>query len=454
MRKHPFTRTVAVAALVSLIVSCVPTRLPPISASGAAFEPKRDERRLWERAREEERKLLKEVEVYQDPLLVDYLDGIVGRLNTEGMAANPELSYRVTVIEEPTLNAFAYPHGSMYVHTGLLARMQNEDQLATVLGHEMTHVEGRHMLRWQRSARNKQIGLGVASIVAAVIIAGEEGEALERGDYGRAARIRVLSDVLVGLGLTLAILASINGYGRDLEREADLGAFDKLARAGYDLREAPEVYRRLQDDGGDRGKLETFFFGSHPKLANRVENAEQWLESHPAPAATRAGNPGEFARRIRPVIRDDARLNMDLGRLKLAEQQLLRAMELMPEDPEAHFLLGRLRQMQLEAEKDGERRAGLRREAEAGFREAIRLDPERPGPHRELGLLAYRAKDFATACVQFRHYVDLAPKAEDAGRIRDYILELEREAFLSLCGEEKTQQRMWHILNTGKPLRN
>ncbi len=427
MRKHPFTRAVAVVALVSLIASCVPTRLPPISASGATFKPKRDERRLWERAREEERKLLKEVQVYQDPLLVDYLDGVVGRLNSEGMAANPELGYRLTVIEEPTLNAFAYPHGSIYVHTGLLARMQNEDQLATVLAHEMTHVEGRHMLRWQRSARNKQIGLGIASIVAAVIIAGEEGEAIERRDYGRAARIRVLSDILVGLGLQLAILAAVNGYGRDLEREADMGAFDKMARAGYDLREAPQVYKQLQDDHGDRGKLETFFFGSHPQLANRVENAEQWLDSHPAPPGDAAGDPGEFARRIRPVIRDDARLNMDLGRLKLAENQLRRALAMMPGDPEAHFLLGRLRQMQLEAEQDGARKAELRGEAEASFREAIRLDPERPGPHRELGLLAYRAKDYATACVQFRHYVDLDPKAPDAGRIRDYILELERD---------------------------
>ncbi len=428
MSHGPAFRLVAVLTALSLAAACVPTRLPPISASGAAFKPTRDERRLWERAREEERKLLKEVKVYQDPLLVDYLEGVAGRLNTEGMARNPVIQYRLTVIEEPTLNAFAYPHGSLYVHTGLLARMENEDQLATVMAHEMTHVEGRHMLRYQRSARNKQIGLGIAAIAAAVVIAGEQGEAVERGDYSRAARIGVLSDVLVGLGLTLAVLAAVNGYGRQLEREADEGGFRKMADAGYDVGQAPRVYEILQDDHGEQGKMETFFFGSHPNLASRIESSREWIELHAAqPPAARSHEAERFARRIRPVIRDDARLNIEAGRLRLAEDQLRRVLALMPEDPEAHLLYGNLQLRRAESEKDPATRRELRDAAKDSFREAIRLDPERPGPHRELGLLAYRTDDPGTACVQFRHYVELDPKAEDAGRIRDYLLELQRD---------------------------
>ena len=50
----------------------------------------------------------------------DYLERVVGRLNPEGMADNPEITYRVHVVDDPTLNAFAFPHGSLYVHTGLL----------------------------------------------------------------------------------------------------------------------------------------------------------------------------------------------------------------------------------------------------------------------------------------------------------------------------------------------
>jgi predicted Zn-dependent protease len=228
--------------------ACVSTKLPPISSSGADSQPLKDERKLWQLSRDEEAKLRDNTDLYEDPLLEDYLEDLVAWLNSPGMAANPELGYTVSVVENPTLNAFAFPHGSLYVHTGLLARMENEDQLATVLGHEMTHVENRHMLRHRRSARNKQIGFGIGAVAAAVVLAGEEGRAYDEGKYGKGARIDVLGDVLVGLGLQLAFIAAINGYGRDLEHEADQGGFAKLAAAGYDIDEAPAVYRALLDD--------------------------------------------------------------------------------------------------------------------------------------------------------------------------------------------------------------
>src|SRR6185369_18100131 len=106
---------------------------------------------------------------YEDPALESYLQGVVTRMTPKGMAANTAVHYRIRVVEDPTLNAFAYPHGSIYVHTGLLARVENEDQLATVLGHEMTHVERRHMLRFERSARNKETGLAVAAVALDVV---------------------------------------------------------------------------------------------------------------------------------------------------------------------------------------------------------------------------------------------------------------------------------------------
>jgi len=226
--RHPFFRTVAGVTVAALLGSCATTHVPPISSMGASFQPERDEVRLWEQSRDEEAKLAKNVTLYHDPLLVDYLEQVMNRIEPPGMAANTAISYRVAVIEDPTLNAFAYPTGSVYVHTGLLARMENEDQLATVLGHEMTHVEDRHMLRYQRGVRNRQIGFGIAAIAGSVVIAGEQGRAASHGAYGKAARIGVLANLLLGLGLTLAIIASVNGYGRELEREADDGGSRKI----------------------------------------------------------------------------------------------------------------------------------------------------------------------------------------------------------------------------------
>lgn len=438
MRRTASVRAVAFALSLLLVAtgtwSCATTRLPPASAAGPDFEPLRDERQLWQRAREEERKLLDEAPVYDDPLLVDYLEGVVARLNPPAMEANPEIHYRVTVIEDPTLNAFAYPHGSLFVHTGLLARMESEDELATVLGHEMSHVEGRHMLRFTRAARNRQIGWSVAAVAAAVILAGEQGDAYEEGNWSRGVRIGVLSDLFLGLGLQLAVLASINGYGRDLELEADRGGFAKLARAGYDPDAAPAVYRALLEEHGEPSVAQAFFFGSHPKLTNRLESAEAWAAAQPDPAlepepARKAEiDPrDDFARRIRPVVRDDARLNLERGRLGLAEHELERVLAWMPGDPEAHLLLAELRFAQAESAPDEESAAILRDEGETALREAVRLDPQRPEPHRELGLLAYRRGDYEDACRELRHYLDAAPDASDAGTMRDYLLELEHD---------------------------
>ncbi len=351
-------------------------------------------------------------------------------MNPPGMAANREIRYQVRVVEDPTLNAFAYPHGSIYVHTGLLARMESEDELATVLAHEMTHVENRHMLRYQRSEHNKAVGLSVAAIAVAVILADAEGDALSDGDWGKAEALDALGQVIFGLGLELAFTASVSGYGRSLEAEADEGSFRKMAAAGYDLRQAPKVYQVLLDDGGEPRKMEAFFFGSHPRLTERVAESKRYLVGHPVTVALRqqrAEDEDIFARRLRAVVRDDARLNIGLGRFKLAESELERARALMPEDPEVHLLKGRLRLAQAAADHDSANQRQLRREAEDSFLEAIELDPGRPAAHRELGLLLYERKQLADACIQLRRYAELAPEAEDAEHVQDYVLEMQQD---------------------------
>jgi beta-barrel assembly-enhancing protease len=430
LRNTAAFRAVALATLVLFTSSCVSTQLPPISSQGGSFKPLPDEMALWEQAREEEETLLENAKLYQDPLLDSYLEGIVSRLNPPGMADNPAIRYKVRVIEDPTLNAFAYPHGSIYVHTGLLARMENEYELATVLGHEMTHVENRHMLRYQRAAHNKQVGLSIAAVAAAVVLAGAEGDALGDGDWAKAATIDVFGELLVGLGLQLAFLASVNGYGRGLEIEADEGGFMKMDSAGYDLQQAPKVYQALLDDHGEPKKVEAFFFGSHPRLSERVQNTKTYLAKHPASApldeVAQREREDAFTRRIRPVVRDDARLNIEIGRLTLAATQLDKVHAWMPEDPEGHFLRGRLSLAQAAAEKSPEEQKNLRGSAEESFRKAIELDPNRPAPRRDLGLLLYEREAFKEACAQFRRYTKLAPNADDTERIRDYVLELER----------------------------
>lgn len=422
-----FTRVVATGTLALLCTSCATTQLPPISSQGGAFAPLDDELAIWYEAREEERKLLEEVELYEDPLLERYLEDLVAELTPAGMAANSEVEYRVRVIEDPTLNAFAYPHGSLYVHTGLLARIENESQLATILGHEMSHVELRHMVRHQRSVRNKRIGFAAASIAAALILAHEEADAWWDGDYHDAVRVGILADLLIGLGLHFAFVASVNGYGRGLEIEADHSAFAKLRSADFDPREAPRVYEILQENRGESRDAEVFFFGSHPRLKQRTKNAREWLASNPAAGPAESRDRGRFDRRVRPVIRDDARLNIEAGRLHLAQRQLTLALSLMPEDPETHFLFARLLTTEAEHSDDPDDRIGLMEEARTALFETLRLEPDHVGAHREIALLAYDQGRWEEACAGFRRFCELQPDSEERNRMLDYLLELEAD---------------------------
>jgi predicted Zn-dependent protease len=435
MRHTAAFRSTALATLLLVCVSCVSTHLPPISSQGGAFKPLSDERELWDQSRAEEEKLLGHVQLYGDARLDAYLERVVSRLNPPRMAANRAVHYRVRVIEDPTLNAFSYPHGSIYVHTGLLARLDNEDELATVLGHEMTHVEDRHLLRYQRSALNKEIGLTIATFAAEIVVEVAADNAGSHGSWGKAMAVDVFGNLLVDLGLQLAFVASVNGYGRGLEAEADEGGFAKMAAAGYDLRQAPNVYLALLEAQGDPHAATAFFFGSHPRLRERVEATRQYQKRHPGAyagtpvaAADRAALDQAFARHLEPVVREDARLNLERGRLKLAEIELAKARAWDPEDPGTYLLKGKLKLAQAGADgKSPEEADRLRAAAEDSFREAIELDSSLPAPHRELGLLLYDRKDFRGACSQLRRSADLDPKGDETGRVQDYLQQMERD---------------------------
>jgi hypothetical protein len=221
---------IGATALVTIAVSCVTTKLPPISDAGTDFRPARAESRLWQHSRDEEREFLRHVYLYRDPPLEGYLETIVSALNPQGMASNPELTFQVRVLGDADANAWAYPHGTIYVTLGLLGAAENEHQLAAVLGHEMSHVEYRHALRHKRRVGNQR-RLIRASAVAIVV-----------GLMGLGASWDDVSSVY-GAGMAIASTAAAHEYGHDLEVEADRESLAKMALAAYDLREASKIFR-------------------------------------------------------------------------------------------------------------------------------------------------------------------------------------------------------------------
>ncbi|MBI4636676.1 MAG: tetratricopeptide repeat protein [Candidatus Rokubacteria bacterium] len=429
-RRRSAKSFVAWTLILALVVTACATRnVPPMGAGGQPFRPEADERQLWAKAEKEEEALLKKAKTYDDPLLEDYLGKIGDRLLPDSVRAAGGPGFKVGVLRDPTLNAFAMPNGRIYVHTGLLSRLDNEAQLATILGHEMTHVTHRHALRFTRDAQNKQILYTVLAVAASIGVAVAAGSRAKEGDPIGAAVLSQTANAVLGLGLQLAALASINGYGRDLEREADAEGMDRLVRAGYDPKEAPKVFELLKKESGDRGPIETFFFGSHPRLEERIESTRQLLSTTYAAAAAAPDtikNTEDFDLRMRTVIRENALLDIRAGRFKLAQEQLDRVLAITPRDPIAQLYYGDLHRLQAQRARSAEDKVDQARKAIERYERAAELDSSFPDPFRQLGLLYYQQKDSARAKAAFEKYLALKPDAPDARRIREYLLELDR----------------------------
>jgi len=423
-------KSVAWVIILSLLLpGCASRHVPPIGADGKPFKPESDERALWAKAEKEEETLLKKAKVYEDPMLEEYLARIGDRLTPDEVRAAGGPGFKFGVLRDPTLNAFALPNGHIYVHTGLLSRLDNESQLAMIVGHEMTHVTHRHALSFQRDIQTKQILYTVVAVAASIGVAAAAGSRAQKGDYIGAAVIGQTAQAILGLGLALTAMAAINGYGRDLERDADNGGMDNLVRAGYDPKEAPKVFALLRSESKDRGSLETFFFGSHPKLTERIETTEQLLKSKYAVAAaapTTVRDTEDFQLRMRSVVRENALEDIRAGRFPVAQRQLDRVLAITPKDPIAHTYYGDLHRLQAQRAREAAKKDEHARLALASYEKAVELDATAPEPHRQLGFLYYQQKDTAKAKAAFEKYLALKPNASDAKRIKEYLVELDR----------------------------
>ncbi len=412
-------RYTALGLVLSLMVACATTNLPPLGSSPQPFTLAADEREIWEQSEAEQQQLNRRGRLYQDPLLEEYINDIARRL-TPPEVEEQGLPIRVRILKDPSLNAFAYPNGALYIHTGMLARVENEAQLATVLGHEMMHVINRDAVRHYRSTRHKVIAANVAAVAASIGISAVAGDQWRHGNAVTAAVIGQTANVMLGLGLQLGLLAAVNGYGRGIEDEADTGAMRLMTQAGYDIKEAPKVHQMLLQRYGDPSRLENFFFGNHARNQERIEHYEHMLGTQYAQLAQASSlitNTEEFQWRTRPLVRDNAILDVEAGRYGTAKAALERVLAVTPTDAKAHFYLGELYRKQRKAPADAE-------QAIAAYQRAAECDPSYPDPQRSLGLLYYTSGKKAEARQAFERYLQLKPHADDRQQLREYLLEL------------------------------
>ncbi len=339
---------------------------------------------------QESEKLVKSAQAYRNPGVESYVRNI--GMSVVPAWAQKEFSFRFTVLSDPTLNAFALPDGSIFVHTGLLARVENDAQLAAILGHETAHVTERHGAQGYK----KQLTTFLPAILGAEIVGTKVSEKSDNP----------LVQLATQAGLTLTVSAAVSGYGRTQEDQADRVGLRYAVEAGYDPAPAPRVWDIFNESYGDELKLENFFYGNHSTNKVRKQNQEEEIRRHYADPAslhvTRPVNAEGYTLAMLPLIRDNAVLDFSAKRYALARSGFQRVLRARKNDAPSHDYLGRISL----ASSDKPTRLA---DSEAEFRLSIQSDPAYPDAHRELGRLLASQGRKAEAKQELKKYLDLAP---------------------------------------------
>lgn len=234
-----------------------------------------DERRMGEQVVHETKS---QVRLVHDRVVRDYVSDI-GQEILDATGPQP-FDYNFYVVEDEQINAFALPGGHIFVHTGVILNARNVSELAGVIGHEIGHVERRHIARNYNKMRAGSIAQQVLTVAGGVY----------GGDAGRLA-----GDVFGGL----AVASVINTFTREAEREADDFAIAYLPRAGYDPNGLPTFFQTMMNEGGARPPE---FLSSHPSTESRLSDTRQAIAGLDLPPGLRAHDGGKFEiiqRRVR-----------------------------------------------------------------------------------------------------------------------------------------------------------
>ena len=262
--------------LLTVGTGCVSTGTNPVSGNTRAYGYSwQEEVKLGTQADEQ---IQSQYGVYDDEGLQQYVDEVAQEVLAESHMRRPDTperfrntEFEFRVLDSPVINAFALPGGYVYVTRGLMAHLNNEAQLAMVLGHEIGHVAARHSS--QQAARQQFTqGLLLGGAVA--------GQAAFGGN---------VAENVMGVGGQAAQLLSLS-YSRDNERESDRLGVEYAIRAGYDGAEGAAFFESLDRVREQGGQSIPTWQSTHPDPGARQQTipelARTWQQKVDAPATT------------------------------------------------------------------------------------------------------------------------------------------------------------------------
>lgn len=315
--------------------------------------------------------------LYREPQLEQYLERMVAGLMPDGGVEG--VVPHVVLISDPGQNAYSFPDGAIYIHTGLLSHLESEAELALLLSHELAHVTRRHALR--------ALAAGPAETDETIFD-------------------RTLSDSLAWFHELTAQKEFAQPYAaraslrRSLEQEADRVGLDMVIKAGYDPHEAIEIFEHLRECNGNGAD------GKRPALL-----LEALSQTHPA--GVRLTDRTAFGKHLQKLLFDQGRLEVRYGRWDEALRCARRLLRDAPNRARGHFLLGEVLRQRNEAEEVPQ--------ALEHYFQAIAADPSLPEPYKAIGLIHLKKGQARSARGFFESALALAPHALDNDYIRSYL---------------------------------
>jgi predicted Zn-dependent protease len=195
------------------------------------------------------------VREYDDPLMQLYFEELIYNLAVFSDLEDPDLE--LVIIKNPTMNAFAVPGGVIGIHTGLFAFAANEDEMVSVLAHELAHLSQRHFARGLEAQRASAM-VTLAGLLASLVVAATVG-----GDAGLAA-------------MTASQAYASNSllrYSRSNEQEADRIGLQTMERSGRDPSAAADMFETLLTKTRYSGSRVPEFLLTHPVTEKRIADA-------------------------------------------------------------------------------------------------------------------------------------------------------------------------------------
>jgi predicted Zn-dependent protease len=238
--------------------------------------------------------IVQEYGLYDDPELQAYVTRVGQKVLAETELREPDAAaqykntqFNFRVLNSPVVNAFAVPGGYVYVTRGLVTHLDNEAQLAVVLGHEIGHVAARHSARQAAKAQLGQLGLMAGAIIGSTVL--ENPQVAEQ--------VIGLSSQAVGLLMTK--------YSRDAEREADQLGVGWAAERGYDAAESAAFFQSLKRIGERDGMRLPAWQSTHPDPGEREQTVKMLAAKNTPPGAILSKGEDEFLKHVDGVIVGD-----------------------------------------------------------------------------------------------------------------------------------------------------